>query len=129
MLLHIEDYVQIAGRAAIRPRFPFALHAQARSSVHARRNAQFDGSFLLDAPLAAAFGATLFDNLAGALAGWAGARNREESLLISELPTAGARLTRHYAGSRFRAGAITSGTKFLARDFDFCVNASRGFLK
>src|ERR1700730_6037534 len=116
MLLYIEDDVQIAGRTAIRAGFPFPLDTETCSGVYAGRTAQLDRSFLLDAALAAALRAALLDNLTGTLAGGAGARNREESLLIGELPAACTSLTSHYAGSSFGARAVTSGAKLLARD-------------
>src|SRR5258708_13313439 len=109
--------------------FAFSLHAQTSSSVHAGRNAQLDDSFLLDASLTAAFGAALFDNLAGALASRASARDGEKSLLISELAASRTSLASDYSGAGFRSRAVAGGAKFLARDFDFGVYTGRGFFK
>src|SRR5579859_1929151 len=86
MLFDFEHDIKVAARTAIRPRLAFAGNAKARSRVHAWRNAQLDGFLALHAPLASAFRATLFDDLARALAGRACARNGEESLLIRQLP-------------------------------------------
>src|SRR5882757_10885324 len=126
MLLHIEDNIQVASRSAIGAGFAFALHAQTSSSIHAGRNAELDDSFLLDASLTAAFNAALFDDLPGALAGGASARDGEKSLLIRELAASRTSLAGDYSGAGFRSGAVAGGAKFLARDFDFGVNARGG---
>src|SRR6266850_3555569 len=109
MLLHIEDNVQIASWSAIGPGLAFALHAQAGAGIDAGRNAQLDDSFLLHASLTAAFNAALFDDLAGALASGASARDGEKSLLIGELAPAGASLASDYSGAGFRSRAVAGG--------------------
>ncbi len=115
--------------ACNRAGFAFALDAQARSGIHAGWNTQVDGSFLLDASLPAALGAALLDDLARALAGGASAGDGEKSLLIGELAAPGASLARDDAGSRLCAGAIARAAEFLARDFDFGIDARCGFLE
>src|SRR6266478_948252 len=95
MFLHLEDDIQIAAGTPVRSSFALALHAQARSSVDARGNAQLDGFFALHAALAAALCAALLDDLTRALASGARAGNGEESLLIGELAAATAGLASH----------------------------------
>src|SRR4029077_14850527 len=98
-------------------------------SVHARRNAQLDGAFALEAALPAAIGAPLTNNLTRALACGASACNGEESLLIGKLTAATAGLTRRDPGACFRARAVASFTVFLARELDFGSYTSKSFLK
>src|SRR5216110_2275498 len=87
MLLDFEHHIEVAAGTAVWPRLTFAGNAKARARVHAGRNAQLDGFLALHAPLAAAFRAAFFDDLARALAGGASARDGEESLRITYLPT------------------------------------------
>src|SRR5260370_14145388 len=101
MLIDVQNDVQISVGAAIRAGLAFALHAQARAGVHTGGNAQFDGSFLFDATLTAALRAAFLDDLSRALAGGAGTRNREKSLLIPALAASPARLARCETGFSF----------------------------
>src|SRR5262249_42638905 len=129
MLLHVEDNVEIAWRAAIGAGFAFAGDAEARAGVHAGRNAQFDDFFALDAALPAAIGAALFDDLASALASGASAGAGEESLLIRERAAAAAGLAGNDASSLFCAGAVAGFAVFLAWKFNFRGDAGGGFFK
>src|SRR5260370_8534389 len=117
MLMDVQNDVQISGGAAIRAGLAFALHAQARAGVHTGGNAQFDGSFLFDATLTAALRAAFLDDLSRALAGGAGTRNREKSLLIREPAPSAAGLAGCGTGSRFPPRAIARASQFLSREF------------
>src|SRR5437660_7191089 len=99
MLFHFQHDIQIAGWPTVRPGFAFPRDAQARSGVHARRNPQLDGLFALEAPLASALRATLFNNLSRALPRRAGGRDGEETLLIAQFPAATAGLERLNTGA------------------------------
>src|SRR5690242_13120718 len=116
-------------RAAIRAGLTFAIHAQARPGVHTGWYAQLDSLLALNAALPAAFGAALLDDLTGALAGRASARNGEKALLIGELAPTAAGLTGDDTGAGLRARAVASLAEFLTRDFDFCIDAGSGLFE
>src|SRR5579863_5681434 len=99
MLFHVEHNVQIATRPAVGASFAFTRNTQPGARIHARRNPQIDGLVAFDAALPPAIGATLFDNLTGALASRASSGDGEKSLLIRELPASAAGLARTGAGS------------------------------
>src|SRR5947208_6921925 len=128
MLLDFEHHIEVAAGTAVWPRLTFAGNAKARACIHAGRNAQLDGFLALHAPLAAAFHAAFFDDLARALASWASARDGEESLRITHLPTPAAGRAGNDASSLLRSSAVAGFTEFLARKFDFCRYTGRGLL-
>ena len=101
VLLHVNDDVEIAGGAALRAAFAFAVEAHALPGGNAGGNLHRQLALLLDEPGAAAGHARLGDDLARAPALPAGAGDREEPLLIAQLPGAAALR----AGRRRRARA------------------------
>ena len=129
MFLDFQHHVQIAGRPAIWPGLSFAGDAQPRSGVHPRRNPQLDGLFAFQPSLPAALLAALFHNLARALACRARARDGEESLLVSQLSAAGARLASLNSRALFSAGAVAGFAEFLPRQLDLGGYAGGSFLK
>src|SRR5436853_3009191 len=90
VVLHVNDDVEMAGRSAGGSRFPFALETELLASGDPGRNLHRDLALLRDASGAVARGARLGDDLAGAAALRAGARDGEEALLepYLTLPTA-----------------------------------------
>ena len=82
----VNDDVEIAGRPALRAGLALAGEAQALTGGDARRNLDRELPLLLGRALAAARGARLGDDLAGAAALTAGAGDGEEPLLVAELP-------------------------------------------
>ena len=88
VLLHVDDDVEIAGRAAARAGFAFAAEAQALAGGDAGGDADGELLLLLHASRAAARRARLGDDRAGAAALAARARDGEEALLIAKLPAA-----------------------------------------
>src|SRR5580658_9716984 len=129
MLFDFENDVEIAGRAIVGGGFAFAGDTQARAGIDARWNAQLDRFFAFDAALASAIGAAFFDDLSGALACGAGARDGEETLLVGELAATAAGLAGDDAGALLRAGAVAGFAIFLARKLDFCGDASGRFFE
>src|SRR6266550_7604185 len=123
MFSDFQHNVQIARRPAIRPGLAFAADTQPRSRVHARWNPQLNGLFALEASLTAALHTPLLHNLSCALARWTRARDGKKSLLIGQLPAAGARL----AGLRARAVACLA--VFLARQLDLGGHPGGRFFK
>src|SRR5712691_7011056 len=99
-----DEDVEIAGRGAVHPDLAFAAEANPGAVFDAGRNVDRQRLLAPDAPLAAAGFARFVDRLAGAVAGRAGALDREKPLLRPHpaMPLAGA------AGGRARArlGAI-----------------------
>src|SRR5204862_1439404 len=118
VLLDFEHDVQIACWPAVRPGLTFAGHAQPRSGIHTRGNAQLNGLFTLQATLSAALLAALLHRLSCALARWARARDGKESLLIGHLTSSGTGLAGLSAGALFRAGAVAGLAVFLPRQLD-----------
>ena len=129
VLLDFEHNIQITRRPAVGTRFAFTLHAQPRSGVHARRDAQFDSALAIHASLALAIRATFFDDLPGALASGTRAVDGEKSLLIDLLAASAASLARHHAGSLFRARAVARFAVFLPGHPNFRGDAGGGFVK
>jgi hypothetical protein len=124
MVLHFEENVEVAGNAAVGSLLTFAGDAEAHAVVDAGRNGNFDGAGVFDAALAAAFGAALLDDFAGAVAVRASARNGEESLLIMHLATPFAMLADFHARAGLCAGAVAGRAIFHARNFQFGFHAS-----
>ena len=85
ILLDEDDHVEVASRAAADPGLAFALQSQALPRGDAGRDLDGQLALLLNLTLATAVRARLGDHLAGAPARAAGARHREETLLVAQL--------------------------------------------
>src|SRR5258706_2556052 len=129
MFLDFQHHVQIARRPAIWPRLAFAGNAQPRSGIHTRRNTQLNGFLAFEAPLPAAFLATLLHDLPRALTRRARARDGAKSLLIGKLAAASASLSGLNASAFFRPGAVAGFAEFLARQLDLSGYARGSFLE
>jgi hypothetical protein len=129
VLLNVHDDVQIAGGTTVGSGLALAAQTQTLTSCDARRDAHRDLALLLQSSRAAACFARLGDDLPGTAALAAGARDREEPLLITKL-TASVTLR---TGRRFRtwrsARAVAALARFLARDLDRRFRALGGFLE
>src|SRR5258705_10477654 len=125
MFLDVQHHVEVAAGPTVGSSLAFTRHTQTRTGVDAGRNAQIDGLVALNASLAVAILATFFDDLASALASWAGAGDGEKSLLIRKLPTSAARLAGCGAGPGLRASAVAGCAELLFGQFDFCRNTTR----
>src|ERR1700756_1183313 len=84
---HSQHDVQIARRAAGASRVTLALVANPRSIFHARRNAYLDRVLALHASIAAACLARVRNHRSRSATNVTRPRNREESLLITNLPS------------------------------------------
>src|ERR1700694_2964345 len=129
MFFDFEHNVQIAPWPAIRPGLAFAGDTQPCPGIHARWNPQLNGLFALEASLTAALHAPLLHNLSRTLARWTRARDGKKSLLIGQLPAAGARLAGLNARTLFRARAVAGLAVFLARQFDLGAHTRGRFFK
>jgi hypothetical protein len=127
MILDVHDDVEVAVRTAARARFALAVEAQALAGRDAGRNADGELALLLHAPRAPAGGARLGDDRAGAAALAAGARHREEPLLIAQLSAALALR----AGGRLRvlggARPVAGLARLLAGNLHRGLGALGGF--
>src|SRR6185503_1924887 len=129
VLLHVDDDVEIARRAAGGSVFPFAVQPEALAGGDSRGNLRGDLALAADAPGAAAGLARLADHPAAAAAGGAGSRHREEPLLEAKLPRALA-LRAHFrraAGRGARPAAALAG--LFARDLDRRLGAGERLLE
>jgi hypothetical protein len=95
MLLHVEDDVEVARRAATHAALALAGDAHLRALVDAGRDAHFERPLLLDAALARAGLAGILDDLPLAAALGARPGDGEESLLVAELTASLARRALH----------------------------------
>ena len=121
--------VEVAGRAAILARFAVAAGADALAVVDARGDLDFQRLLLLDLALAAAGGAGLGNDLAGAVAVRAGLLHAEETLahLHHALAVAGA--AGLDAGARLGASALAGLAVVPAGDADLRFLAGGRFFQ
>ena len=129
MLLHVQHDVKIAGRAVVNSGFAFAGVENARAFLDARGNFHGHGSLALDAALSLALLARIDDQLARATAGAAGARHREEALLITHLSAsaAGGAVDGRLAGGCAASLAVVAG--FQAADLHLPGHAEDRFFE
>src|SRR3984885_7450069 len=116
--LYCQHNVEIASIATVTARIAFALVADARAILNARRNLHLDGVLLLHAPFTDAGMAWFDDHLASSAADGAGACDGEETLLEAHLPAAAALLAnrRRLALRGAGAAALPANVHALAGD-------------
>ena len=129
MVLHVDDDVEVPGRAAGAAVFALVLKAQALPRRDPGGNLHRELAFPGYAARAAARLTRLGDGLAGAAAVRARARDGEEALLIAELPGAPALIARFGRCPRRGAGSATRLARLFARDLNRRLGAGRGFLE
>src|SRR5690242_1421857 len=83
MFLHVQNYVQVACRAAVKASLAVSPKANAGSIFHACRNLRVDRPLAKNPAFPFALGAGIGNNAARALAGGTGPRNTEKALLIA----------------------------------------------
>src|ERR1019366_6340262 len=86
----VQHHVEVAGRSTVNARLTLARVEHTRAFFNSRGNFYRDRALARDAAMASALGAGIDDQFARALAGAAGARYGEESLLITHLTAPGA---------------------------------------
>src|SRR5207244_2542312 len=121
--LHVDHDVEIAGGTAALARLALARQFQARAGVDAGRHFDGQDAFGLDLACAAAGRARVGDDLAGALAVAARARDLEEPLRHPQL--AGAVAGGAGLGPRagLRARAVAGRALLVQRDLDLGLAA------
>ena len=112
VLLHVDDDVEIAGRAAGRTVFAFAVQAEPLSRRDPGGNLHRQLALAADTSGAAARLARLGDRLAGAAARRARPRDGEEALLIAQLTRALALAARLGRRACRRARALCTSRRF-----------------
>jgi hypothetical protein len=88
MLLHMQNHVQVARRAAVEAAFSVSRETNAGSVFHAGGNFSVYRPLTQHPAFAFAFGAGIGDHITRTLAGGAGTRNTEETLLVANLAAA-----------------------------------------
>ena len=127
--LHADLDVEIAVRAAVRPRLAVAARADPHALVDAGRNLDLERLVLLEAALAVAGRARLGDELAAAVAGRAGLLDAEEALAHLHRSGAVAGRAADRARSRLGAVALAGLAGLVRRDADLRFLAVRRFLE
>src|SRR6185312_16377643 len=116
MPAHRQEDIEIAGRPAARARLALAAQANARAVLDAGWNVDLERLLAPHAALAGADLARLVDDLAGTVAGRAGALDGEEALLGADAAAAVAGLARDRARHAHRGLGAAVG--LLQRDFE-----------
>src|SRR5215469_7465323 len=121
MLLHMEDDVKVARRTAESADLAVSRESNARAVLDARRNLGFDGSLAKHAAIAFALRAGIGNDRTRPLAGWAGARDRKEALLIANLALPVTSPAGHRGFARRSPSSAAGLTGFVAahRDLGF----------
>ena len=129
VVLHVDDDVEVARRAAGGAVLALAVQAQALAGRDAGGNLRRDLALAADASGAAAGLARLADDLAGAAARRAGARDGQEALLEAQLARAVALRADFRRAAGRRAGAAAGLAGLLARNLDRRLGAGERFLE
>src|SRR6266404_3322607 len=129
VILHTDDDVEVARRAAGRARLPFAPQLEARPGVDAGWNLHAQALRATHGPLAAALRTGIADRAAAAVTLSAHLRDAEEALLEAHLPgaAAGGALLRRRSG--LRAFAVAGLARRHARQRDRLLDAERRLLE
>src|ERR1022692_541928 len=125
----VQHDIEVAGRSTVNARLALARVQHARAFLDSRGNFDRDRALARDAAMASALRAGIDDQFARALAGAAGARYGEESLLITHLPASPAGGAGDGRLARSRAAAFALVALFQAPHLHLLGDAKCGFLK
>src|SRR5580704_16296799 len=114
----VQHDVEVACRSPEGASFAVSREANARAIFNAGGNLGFDGALPENAAIALTFRARVGNDGTRALAGWAGARDREEFLLVADLAftLAGAAADRSFSGRSACSVAGLAGLMAAHRD-------------
>src|SRR6185503_20102988 len=129
MVLHVDDDVEIAGRAAAAARFALAAQAQALPARDAGGDLHRQLALVLHAAGATARGAGRADDRARSAALSAGARDREEALLVAQLASPVALRARLGLRPGRRARPVARLARLLAWNLDRRLHTLGGFVE
>src|ERR1017187_41020 len=129
VLANMNDYVEIARRAASHTRFPVARTAQARTVLDAGGDTDFQFIAVLRATFAAAAFAGLRENLAGAVAARAGGSHGEEPARMSHLALATTRWAGLSPAALSGSATVAFGTRVELGERDFFLRTTRRFFE
>src|SRR5438093_584008 len=118
VLLHIQDDIQVARRAAFATGVSLARNPQLGTVVDAGRYFDFERFFPDDTAIAMTDRTTILDDLPRAVTLPARPGNTEETLLKANLTVSMTRRARGWPRSFLRAAAIAFRAGLVARDFD-----------
>src|SRR5580765_2753387 len=129
MLLHLQDYVQIARRPTVRANIALFLIADSCAIFHAARYRYVNLVLLHHAAFAFALAARIGNHASHTLAGGARSGNTEHCLLVSHLAAACAGLARgrSFAAAGSRAFALLAG--LITADLDLGLLAEGRFFE
>src|ERR1035438_8728410 len=125
----VQHHVEGAGRSTVNARLALARVQHACAFLDSRGNFDRDRALARDAAMASALRAGIDDQFARALAGAAGARYGEESLLITHLPASAAGSAGDGRLARGCAAAFAQVALFQSPHLHLLGNAKYGFLK
>src|SRR6185312_12662281 len=129
MPAHRQEDIEIAGRPAARARLALAAQANARAVLDAGWNVDLERLLAPHAALAGADLARLVDDLAGTVAGRAGALDGEEALLGADAAAAVAGRALVRLGTGFGARAVAGLARDRARHAHRGLGAAVGLLQ
>src|SRR5271156_1358587 len=112
VLLYRQHDVEISLGPTGTPGIAFALVTNARSIFHSSRYADTDGVAAVGQPSAVALMTGIGDHLSGAVTNGTGAGNGKETLLVTNLSTAGTLLAGFRAAAGRRSAAPAVGADF-----------------
>src|SRR5205807_3185291 len=127
--LHLQKYIKIACRSAMRARLAFARQTEAVAIVHPGGYVHLQLPLRLPVALAAAFAARVADNLPRAAAGSAGAPDGKEALLVENLSAAMASRAGSGSAARFGARSFTALARLHARNLNLGIQAEHRVFK
>ena len=129
VLLGMQHDIEIARRTAKGSGFAFARIQDARTLFHSRRDFHSYRAFACDTAFAFAARARIDNQLARTLANRAGTRNREKSLLITDLSAASAGCAGDGRLARSQPGSVAQVALFVAANLHLFAGAEDGLLE
>src|SRR6266567_1499691 len=129
MLFHVQDDIQISGRAAKLADLSRSRKTDSRSILDARGHFRVDGSLAQNPAFALALRARIGDDAPRALAGRTGTSNAEKSLLITNLTAPAARTASGWPLARRRTGTVALLASLVAAHRNPRLRAEERFLK
>ena len=129
MLLHVNEYVEVAGRRAVRPGFTLAGEADAGAGVDTGRNVEIDLLRDVDATFTPAVPTGRSDDFAATVAVGAWPLDYEETLLGTHLALTRAQIAGASVSARRRAGTLARVAGLADFDLDLFGLAVKGILE
>jgi hypothetical protein len=129
MFLHVKYDVQVAGRASEGSGFAETAEADSSSVFHPRRNFRIYRPLSKNAALSTALGARIGDDAARTLTSGTGARDAEETLLVTDLAASRTGPAIDWSLSGRGAVAVTVFAHFVAANVDLRLGSEDRLLE